>query len=44
MDKQTMIYIALAVVITYVVVKKPENGPYHMEKKEGYICPMCRGG
>jgi hypothetical protein len=44
MDQQTMIYIALAVVITYVLLNKPNNGSYHMEKKEGYTCPMCRGG
>jgi hypothetical protein len=44
MDQQTMIYIALAILITYMLIKKPATAPYHMEKKEGYVCPMCRGG
>jgi hypothetical protein len=40
-----MIYIALAVVITYVMLNKPATGGYHMEdKRDGYVCPMCRGG
>jgi hypothetical protein len=44
MDQQTMIYIALAVIVTYLIVKQPGKGGYHMEKKEGYVCSMCRGG